>query len=110
MPTVEFDGESYECEEGAVLRQVLLENDVTPHNPAAQGGGNCGGNASCGTCGVEIVEGEENVNDMEDKEEDRLSMPPLSTDLGLRLACQVEVNGDIKVVKHPGYFGEKVDE
>jgi ferredoxin len=39
----------------------------------------------------------------------RLSFPPHDADAGLRLACQTRVEGDIEVVKHPGFWGQHVD-
>jgi len=32
MPTVSFRGETVKCDEGAILRDVLREADLTPDN------------------------------------------------------------------------------
>ena len=39
----------------------------------------------------------------------RLSLAPHRPDTGLRLACQVSVQGDLKVEKHAGLFGQKTE-
>jgi Ferredoxin len=101
MPTVQFRGEEIECREGAVLRDVLLEADLTPHNGIANVL-NCHGFASCGTCAVR-VEGE--VSDVGVREKARLLVPPHHPNYRLRLACQTRVEGDIKVEKYPGMWG-----
>jgi len=54
----------------------------------------CGGNARCTTCRVQIVDGE--AGPMTPAEEERLGRvtdPPE----GMRLSCQVQVNGDLTV-------------
>ncbi len=104
MPTVEFRGETIECEEGAVLRDVLVEAGLTPHNGRADLF-NCRGHGTCGTCAV-AVEGA--VGERTDAERRRLSLPPHDPDDGLRLACQTRVRGDVSVTKHGGLFGQKV--
>ncbi|MFN3182245.1 MAG: hypothetical protein ACE37F_09620 [Nannocystaceae bacterium] len=38
----------------------------------------------------------------------RLGFPPHERTSGLRLACQIEVTGDIEVTKHPGFWGQDV--
>lgn len=106
MPTVEFEGEPIDADVGANLRQTLLDAGLSPHNGTAQYA-NCLGNAICGTCAVEIVEGE--GSDPTDKERRRLKLPPHSLDSGLRLSCQVTVEDDLVVRKHPGYWGQKID-
>jgi ferredoxin len=106
MPTVTFEGETVECEEGDELREVLLEAGLSPHNGASNYA-NCGGRALCGTCAVE-VEGETSA--MTDDERGRLSKWPHDPDSGLRLACQTHVEGDLEVRKHGGFWGQKVGE
>lgn len=94
MPTVEFEGETVECEQGAVLRDVLLENNLTPHSGLAKTL-NCSGNATCGTCAV-LVEGATGEATM--NEARRLQFR--RKDDGARLACQCTVEGDV-VVERP---------
>ncbi len=104
MPTVEFRGEEVECEEGAVLRDVLRDAGLTPHNGRADTF-NCRGHGTCGTCAVDV---EGDVSEMAGGERRRLSLPPHDPGDGLRLACQTRVQGDVTVLKHGGYFGQKV--
>lgn len=104
MPTIRFEGRGIECDRGDVLRDALLDAGLSPHNGAADYL-NCRGNATCGTCAVE-ASGE--VSEMDEDERRRLSFPPHDEDSGLRLACQTRVQGDVEVVKHPGFWGQKV--
>jgi ferredoxin len=107
MPTVEFNGQSIECDEGERLRDVLLRSGETPHNGNARWL-NCKGFGTCGTCAVEIVDGD--VPDKNARESWRLDFPPHDSESGLRLACQVLVTSDMKVRKYPGFWGQDVDE
>lgn len=106
MPTIQFQDEEIECENGAVLRDALLDADLSPHNGATQYL-NCRGHATCGTCAVEV---RGDVSEMADDERRRLSMRPHDLDSGLRLSCQTRVEGDVEVVKHPGFWGQKVED
>ncbi len=104
MATVRFGTTEIECEEGTLLRDVLLAADQSPHN----GGSNyinCNGHGTCGTCAVDI---EGPVSDPTDRERRRMKLPPHSTDSGLRLACQTRVQGDITIRKHDGFWGQHV--
>lgn len=105
MPTVTFRGREIECDEGAILRDVLLEAGVSPHNGRANTL-NCGGHGTCGTCAVEVTG---DVDDAGGRERFRLSAPPHDPDAGLRLACQTRVRGDLTVRKYPGFFGQRTD-
>lgn len=105
MPTVTFRGEAIDCERGALLRDVLLAADASPHN-GASGTLNCRGHGTCGTCAV-AVEGP--TSDPTAVERRRLAFPPHDPDAGLRLACQTRVEGDLRVVKHEGFWGHKVE-
>ncbi|MFC4437256.1 MULTISPECIES: 2Fe-2S iron-sulfur cluster-binding protein [Natrialbaceae] len=107
MPTVEFEGETIEADTGDNLRRTLLDAGLPPHNGKARLM-NCRGNAMCGTCAVEIVEGE--VDEPTSKERRRLTLPPHRPDAGLRLSCQVTIENDLVVEQHPGYWGHKIDE
>ena len=100
MPTVTFRGEDIDCEEGAILRDVLLDAGLSPHNgPTAV---SCHGLGTCGTCAVAI---EGDVDDPNSRERWRLDFPPHDADSGLRLACQVRVTDDLTVEKRPGFWG-----
>lgn len=105
MPTVEFEGETIEANIGDNLRRTLLDAGLSPYNGKAQYT-NCRGNAICGTCTVEIVEGE--VSEPTRKELRRLKLPPHSPTSGLRLSCQLTIEDDLVVKKHPGYWGQKI--
>jgi len=105
MATVRLDDAEIECEEGALLREVLLDAGHPPHN-GASGLLNCNGFATCGTCAVEV---DGPVSDPTDGERRRLKLPPHSPEDGLRLACQTRVQGDITVRKHDGFWGQHVD-
>lgn len=107
MPTVTFNGTTIECERGERLRDVLLDAEETPHNDGAQWV-NCRGFGTCGTCAVEIVEGE--VDDKHAREAWRLDFPPHNASSRLRLACQVRVEDDLVVRKYPGFWGQETDQ
>jgi len=114
MPTVTFGNREIDCEEGAVLREVLLDAGVSPHNGSADTL-NCRGHGTCGTCAVEVrSEGEDGgdspIRDVGPVERWRLAVPPHDPESGLRLACQTRVEGDIAVAKHPGFWGHRVDD
>jgi ferredoxin len=106
MPTVRFRGREFDCEQGAVLRDVLRSGGETPHNGASNVL-NCRGLGSCGTCAVEIAGA---VSGRTRRERLRLRVPPHERDSGLRLACQVRVLGDVTVEKHEGFWGQHVDD
>lgn len=54
----------------------------------------CGGNCSCGTCIVDILEGASNLSKMASMEQAVLGRHKAA---GRRLACQTRVNGPIRV-------------
>lgn len=101
MPKITAQGKTIECEQGANLRQVLLKNKVNPHNGNAALI-NCRGIGTCGTCAVAIA-GE--VSHQNWREKARVSLPP-HKDKTRRLACQVQVLGDIEVTKFDGFWGQ----
>ncbi|WP_323675451.1 2Fe-2S iron-sulfur cluster-binding protein [Halorubellus sp. PRR65] len=106
-PTVTFGDRSVTCEVGDQLRAVLLSAEgYSPHNDVTQVA-NCGGNGLCGTCAVSC-DGE--VDEMDEREQRRLSLPPHDAESGLRLSCQTHVEGDVVVEKHGGYWGQHVED
>lgn len=112
MPTVEFEdatGEraTVECAAGATLRAVLLAADLSVHNGPRLV--SCHGHGSCGTCAV-AVEGPVDPAAPAGRERVRLSVPPHDPDAGLRLACQVTVDGDLLVRKDEGFWGQHTTE
>jgi ferredoxin len=106
MPIVHFGGTSFEAPSGARLRDALIEAGLSPHNgPARQL--NCRGFGTCGTCAVEI-RGSVEPAQPSARERLRLGLPPHRVSAGLRLACQCRIAGDLEVVKHSGFWGERV--
>ncbi len=102
--TIQFKNHEFEASEGSNLRKVLLKNNVSPHNGNARYL-NCKGLGTCGTCAVEIT-GE--TNSKTNLEKFRLNFPPHKTENGLRLACQIKVCSNLKLIKHDGFWGEKM--
>ena len=102
MPTVRFAGQTVECPNGANLRMVLIRARLPLYNSAARAL-NCRGRGTCGTCAVRI-EGE--VSEPTPTEQRRLRFPPHQPASGLRLACQVNVLGDLEITKHEGLWGQ----
>lgn len=103
MPEVTVQGKTIVCDRGANLRKVLLAHGATLYNGKA-GIINCRGIGSCGTCAVKI-EGEVSPANWQDRT--RRSLPPHSPTKDLRLACQTQVLGDIKVTKFDGFWGQR---
>ncbi|HEY9635865.1 MAG TPA: 2Fe-2S iron-sulfur cluster-binding protein [Coleofasciculaceae cyanobacterium] len=102
MPKVIAQGKTFECEVGANLRKVLIENGIPLYNGKAQLI-NCLGLGTCGTCAVQ-VEGEVSAPNWKDKA--RRSLPPHSPTSDRRLACQTQVLGDVNVTKFDGFWGQ----
>lgn len=98
MANIKFVKEEKEviAADGANLREKALENDIDIYTMMGKIT-NCGGYGQCGTCIVEIVEGEENLSERTDFEQRKLRKKPDS----YRLACQTLVNGPISVKTKP---------
>ena len=134
MPLVRFIKEKKEIEvpEGANLRREAIKAGINL-NQGVNGFGasinkylNCGGKGLCGTCRVLIVRGIENVNPMTKREKLRFGQVPMvlkplaavpdpipclayiGYEGSMRLACMVQVHGDIEVESCPKFnvFGE----
>ena len=92
MPTVEFlnAGKKVDCGQYANLRKVALLHDV-PVYKGIDEKLNCQGNGLCGTCVMEVVEGQDNLSPLTRREKLRLkgAVP------NRRLSCQCQVIGDI---------------
>jgi 2Fe-2S ferredoxin len=56
----------------------------------------CGGNASCTTCRVEVQSGKEHLSDIDFDEQDLLDREAL-TEPWHRLGCQARIHGDVVV-------------
>lgn len=102
MPKVTAQGKTFECSQGANLRQVLLQNGIELYNGATSSL-NCHGLGTCGTCAVQV---EGAVSESEWREQTRRSLPPHSFAQNRRLACQTKVLGDVKVTKFSGTWGQ----
>ncbi|HRJ29047.1 MAG TPA: 2Fe-2S iron-sulfur cluster-binding protein [Cyclobacteriaceae bacterium] len=104
MPIIRYQGKLLECIQGATLRNVILNHDLTVHTDKAHYI-NCRGFGTCGTCAVKLTGPASPVTK---KEKWRLNFYPHKIENGLRLACQVKVEGDIEVKKFEGFWGEKI--
>jgi ferredoxin, 2Fe-2S len=101
MPRVTFlhpEGKSGEVSEGLSLLEVA-EQLGFPLNH------DCGGNASCTTCRVDVIAGEENLSDIDFDEQDLLDREAL-TEPYHRLGCQARVLGDVIVQVPEEKWGE----
>lgn len=99
---------SFSAQDGETLRTAALRSGViSPHNGRSNVI-NCRGLGTCGTCAVEIFDHNKiEPTKRNTKERLRLSFPPHNSDSPLRLACQVQVRGDLHVVKRTGFWGQK---
>ncbi len=102
MPNISVQGKTIECAIGANLRQVLLKHKIDLYNGGATVI-NCHGLGTCGTCAVEI---QGDASAIEWREKARLSLPPHAPGTSRRLACQVQVMGDMQVTKFDGFWGQ----
>jgi ferredoxin len=115
MPKVLFVNEKVEIDvpAGANLRTEARKAGVALHgtvmsflNPVTNLL-NCRGNGLCGTCRVLVKKGMENLSPKTTMEKFNLAAHPESMLVGIgkeeeiRLACQVQVNGDCAVETHP---------
>mmetsp|Transcript_29161 Transcript_29161/g.58228 ORF Transcript_29161/g.58228 Transcript_29161/m.58228 type:complete len:223 (+) Transcript_29161:206-874(+) len=114
---------SVNIQQGELLRSALLKRGISPHNGKSRLI-NCKGLGTCGTCAVEIYDnkaqsiGEDSYTpavvptERTTKEKLRLNFPPHGSEdqsPSLRLACQVQVEGDITVKKRTGFWGQDTD-
>jgi ferredoxin, 2Fe-2S len=101
MPRVTFvhpDGKSGDVPENLTLLEAA-EHLGFPLNH------DCGGNASCSTCRVEVVVGDENLSEIDFEEQDLLDREAL-TEAYHRLSCQAKVLGDVIVQVPEEKWGE----
>ncbi|MEN3039312.1 MAG: 2Fe-2S iron-sulfur cluster-binding protein [Candidatus Kryptonium sp.] len=111
MPIVKFEreGRSIEVPKGSNLRKVALKAGINVYKGINQAL-NCQGHGLCGTCRVEIIQGDKNVNSKTPKEEWVLKGKFLiahKVKPNLRLSCQVKVEDDIVVLTMPDYEIDK---
>jgi 2Fe-2S ferredoxin len=92
MPQITFlhpQGLSGEVEPNtSILEASKILGFPLPHD--------CGGNASCTTCRVEVETGSENLSEIEFDEQDLLDRENLTEALH-RLGCQAKIVGDVVV-------------
>jgi ferredoxin len=98
MGNIKFVKEDKEviAADGGNLRQKALENGIDIYKVWGKMM-NCGGYGQCGTCIVEIIEGQENLSPPTQIENRFLKKKPAN----YRLACQTVVNGSVSVVTKP---------
>ena len=75
------------------ILEIALQNDIDLHH-------NCGGVCACSTCHLYIVNGEDFIEEISDKEEDFVDRA-ISPRLNSRLGCQCVLlpgNGHVKVM------------
>jgi ferredoxin len=99
MTTVKFLNEDTEITvaAGANLAFQSLREQRLTSTPSQGKLMNCGGYGQCGTCVVDIVEGQENLSPRTAAEERKLKKWPETC----RLACQTKVHGPISVLTKP---------
>ncbi|MFN6513971.1 MAG: 2Fe-2S iron-sulfur cluster-binding protein [Nostoc sp. CreGUA01] len=98
MGNIKFVKENKEvvAADGANLRLKAMQNNIDIYTLIGKMT-NCGGYGQCGTCIVEIVEGQQNLSPRTDVENWKLKKKPEN----YRLACQTLVNGPVSVVTKP---------
>ena len=101
MPRITFihsQGKSGEVPENiSVLEAAELLDFPLDHD--------CGGNASCSTCRVEVVAGGEHLSEIDFEEQDLLDREAL-TEPFHRLSCQAKILGDVMVQVPEEKWGE----
>jgi ferredoxin len=102
MATVKFLNEDVQITmaDGANLRFKALENRIDLYTFSGKLM-NCGGYGQCGTCVVDVVEGQENLSPRTAVEERKLKKWPETC----RLACQTTVHGPVSVLTKPKKSG-----
>ncbi|MEM7230525.1 MAG: hypothetical protein AAF517_00030 [Planctomycetota bacterium] len=111
MPKITFTRENkvVECESGANLRQVAIDNDVQLY-PGIKQLMNCTGKGLCGECRVHVKEGMENTGKKGAIESFRIGVSwfKFGHEDEVRLACKTKVEGDVEVFTQPefNWFGE----
>jgi ferredoxin len=111
LPLVKFEreGRTIEVPKGANLRKVALKAGINVYKGINQVL-NCQGHGLCGTCRVEIIQGDKNVNSKTALEEWVLKGKFLiahKVKPNLRLSCQVRVEDDLVVLTMPDYEIDK---
>ena len=79
MATLTIDGTEFELEDGSKIDEIC-EREGIPFS--------CNSGV-CGTCQIEVLEGSDNLNELNDEENE------LGMDRNNRLSCQCRINGGI---------------
>lgn len=89
MPKIKFypQGE-FEVQKGMSVLEAALVHKVTIYHT-------CGGNASCSTCRVRVINGAKNLSIMDNIEKEVLDTFDLKEPF--RLGCQALIRGDVEV-------------
>jgi ferredoxin len=90
------EGKEITVAAGVNLRQKAVENGIDLYTLKGKLM-SCGGYGQCGTCVVNVVEGEENLSPRTDFENRKLKRKPET----YRLACQSMVNGPVTIETKP---------
>ncbi|GLJ30681.1 hypothetical protein SUGI_0607590 [Cryptomeria japonica] len=92
----EFEVQRGPATGGQKLRDIMLDNQLDLYGPYYNLPLlNCGGGGTCGTCIVEILQGQELLSERTDKEKEHLKKKPKTW----RLACQTVVGNKDSVGK-----------
>lgn len=105
MPRVTFvhpEGKSGVVTENLTLLEAAKELGFSLNH-------DCGGNASCTTCRVEVQMGEEHLSEIDFEEQDLLDREALSEPWH-RLGCQAKVLGDVVVLVPESKFAQPTTE
>ena len=97
MPSITFkknrlltQDQTFAAEDGQTILEVAHETGVPV-------GSNCGGVCGCSTCHVYVLKGLDSIEEMQEREEDRLDLA-FDVRLNSRLGCQAKLNGEDLVV------------
>ena len=90
MPTIRFAKKfpEIQVQDGAILMDELLLAGL----PVAS---SCHGDGVCGKCRVQILEGAENLSQVQELE--RMLRERLKVPSGYRISCQTKIHGDILI-------------
>lgn len=84
------EAHTFEVPAGTTLLEVAQEHGIPM-------GSNCGGVCGCSTCHCYVVQGFDSLDEMSDREADRLDLA-FDVRLNSRLGCQAEMAGEDLVV------------
>jgi len=80
------DSQVLTCNKNARLIDLLRENNINIRK-------GCSGNGACGLCKIKVIKG--STNELTESEKLHLSQKEINT--GIRLACQVTLNGNLEI-------------